>query len=88
MKMSAQCFAAVEANQVLGIFKKELKITQKASVCYWTNTLLWSIASDLTPSSRLKKKKKKMIQYNWKRSGEEWQELLQEGWRGTFHKGV
>lgn len=51
MKMSAQCFAAVEANKVLGIFKEGIKNKAEGigmplkQQC----ALFWTAACDLTP---------------------------------------
>lgn len=57
MKMSAQCFAEVEANQVLGIFKEGIKNKAEGigmplkQQC----ALFWTAACDLTPQLIYKK---------------------------------
>lgn len=51
MKMSAQCFAAVEANRVLGIFKEGNK-NKAEGIGVPLNqqcALFWTAACDLTP---------------------------------------
>lgn len=52
MKMSVECFTAVEANQVLQIFKKGIKnktegISMPLNQYY---ALIWTAAHNLTPS--------------------------------------